>query len=117
MYKRKDILANGDFTIFLRLPKNSPELCVNSPDLLGYFELPKGIRDIVYLPNESIMFLCIWEMSVIERPETTMKNTIINPDEITNPLGHTYIYSLEDNRGDFIFMVIWRRKFKPMSCL
>ena len=56
-------------------------------------------------------------MSVIERPETTMKNTIINPDEITNPLGHTYIYSLEDNRGDFIFMVIWRRKFKPMSCL
>ena len=116
--ERKDILANEDFKIFLELPKNSPELCGNSPDLLGSFTLPQGVRDIVYLPNESIILLCTAEMSVIERAETTMKNTIINPDEITNPLGHAYIYSLEDNKGDFIFREIWRRKFKPRTrCL
>ena len=116
--ERKDILANEDFKIFLELPKNSPELCGNSPDLLGSFTLPQGVRDIVYLPNESIILLCTAEMSVIERAETTMKNTIINPDEITNPLGHAYIYFLEDNKGDFIFREIWRRKFKPRTrCL
>ena len=116
--ERKDILANEDFKIFLELPKNSPEFCGNSPDLLGSFTLPQGVRDIVYLPNESIILLCTAEMSVIERAETTMKNTIINPDEITNPLGHAYIYSLEDNKGDFIFREIWRRKFKPRTrCL
>ena len=116
--ERKDILANEDFKIFLELPKNSPELCGNSPDLLGSFILPQGVRDIVYLPDESILLLCTAEMSVIERAETTVKNTIINQEEITNPLGHAYIYYLEDNKGDFTFREIWRRKFKPRTrCL
>ena len=116
--ERKDILANEDFKIFLELPKNSPDLCGNSPDLLGSFTLPQGVRDLVYLPNESILIICTAEMSVIERAETTMKNTIINQDEITNPLGHAYIYLVEENRGEFIFKEIWRRKFKPRTrCL
>ena len=33
--ERKDIFANEDFKIFLELPKNSPDLCGNSPDMLG----------------------------------------------------------------------------------
>ena len=116
--ERKDIFANEDFKIFLELPKNSPDLCGNSPDMIGSFTLPQGVRDLVFLPSEKILLICTAEMGVIERAETVVKNKILNQDEITNPLGHAYIYHVEQNNGDFIFREIWRRKFKPRTrCL
>jgi len=116
--ERKDIFANEDFKIFLELPKNSPDLCGNSPDMLGNFILPQGVRDLIYMPEEKILLICTAEMSVIERAESTVKNKINNQEEITNPLGHAYIYNVEENNGDYIFKEIWRRKFKPRTrCL
>ena len=117
--ERKDIFANEDFKLFIELQKNSPDLCGNSPDLIGSFTLPQGIRDLIYIPEENILLICTAEMSVIERAESTisdLKNKIGKQDDnIANPLGHAYIYHVEENDGEFIFREIWRRKFKPRT--
>ena len=120
--ERKDIFANEDFKLFVELQKNSPDLCGNSPDMLGSFTLPQGIRDLTYIQEENILLICTAEMSVIERAESTisdLKNKIGKQDDnIANPLGHAYIYYVEENKGEFIFREIWRRKFKPRTrCL
>lgn len=120
--ERKDIFANEDFKLFVELQKNSPDLCGNSPDMLGSFTLPQGIRDFVYIQEENILLICTAEMSVIERAESTisdLKNKIGKQDDnIVNPLGHAYIYYVEENNGEYIFREIWRRKFKPRTrCL
>jgi len=120
--ERKDIFANEDFKLFVELQKNSPDLCGNSPDMLGSFTLPQGIRDFTYIQEENILLICTAEMSVIERAESTisdLKNKIGKQDDnIANPLGHAYIYYVEENKGEFIFREIWRRKFKPRTrCL
>ena len=120
--ERKDIFANEDFKLFLELQKNSPDLCGNNPDMIGSFTLPQGIRDFTYIPEENILLICTAEMSVIERAESTisdLKNKIGKQDDIiANPLGHAYIYNVEENNGEFIFREIWRRKFKPRTrCL
>ena len=120
---RKDIFASEDFKLFVELQKNSPELCGNNPDKLGSFILPQGVRDFTYLQNEKILLICTAEMSVIERAESKisdLKNKIggQGQEEIANPLGHAYIYNVEENNGEFIFREIWRRKFKPRTrCL
>ena len=120
--ERKDIFANEDFKLFLELQKNSPDLCGNNPDMIGSFTLPQGIRDLTYIQEENILLICTAEMSVIERAESTisdLKNKIGKQDDnIANPLGHAYIYYVEENNGEFIFREIWRRKFKPRTrCL
>ena len=120
--ERKDIFANEDFKLFVELQKNSPDLCGNSPDMLGSFTLPQGIRDFVYIQEENILLICTAEMSVIERAESTisdLKNKIGKQDDnIVNPLGHAYIYYVQENNGEYIFREIWRRKFKPRTrCL
>ena len=121
--ERKDIFANEDFKLFLELQKNSPDLCGNSPDMLGSFTLPQGVRDFAYLQDENILLICTAEMSVVERAESAisdLKNKIGKQDDtnITNPLGHAYIYYVDEGNGEFNFREIWRRKFKPRTrCL
>ena len=118
---RKDIFSSEDFKLFVELQKNSPDLCGNNPVKLGSFILPQGIRDFSYIQEENILLICTAEMSVIERAESKisdLKNKIGGQEEITNPLGHAYIYYVEENNGEFIFREIWRRKFKPRTrCL
>ena len=93
--ERKDIFANEDFKLFLELQKNSPDLCGNSPDMIGSFTLPQGIKI------------------------SDLKNKIGKQDDnIANPLGHAYIYYVDEKNGELNFKEIWRRKFKPRTrCL
>ena len=120
--ERKDIFANEDFKLFLELQKNSPDLCGNSPDMIGSFTLPQGIRDFTYIQEDNILLICTAEMSVIERAESKisdLKNKIGKQDDnIANPLGHAYIYYVDEKNGELNFKEIWRRKFKPRTrCL
>ena len=120
--ERKDIFANEDFKLFLELQKNSPDLCGNSPDMIGSFTLPQGIRDFTYIQEDNILLICTAEMSVIEKEKTKisdLKNKIGKQDDnIANPLGHAYIYYVDEKNGELNFKEIWRRKFKPRTrCL
>ena len=55
---RKDIATSEAFRLFIEIEKNSPELSVTGPEKIAELpDIPLGIRDMIYLKYENLMFL------------------------------------------------------------
>ena len=108
---RKDIYSSTDFKNFLEIKKHSPHLCGNNPELVGAFSITQTVRDFQYLPEEKILFLCSAEMSLIERVDSKIPD-FKSTNEINNPQGFAYIYSVEESYNTYSFKELWKKKFK-----
>ena len=65
---RKDITTSELFRQFIEIEKNSPELSVKGPEKIAELpDIPLGIRDMVYLKNENLMFLICADMNIASR--------------------------------------------------
>lgn len=112
---RKDIVSNEAFQTFLEINKYAAELIYYSPvKLTQSDELPLGIRDLFFDPDEGVMFICCSDMNIISRTDSQLTNFNFfweKKAETYIPLGALLCYSVELVDSTYVFNNTFAKSF------
>ena len=96
--KRRDILQNKDFQVFLDLEKNAPEIVGNNvTQIYDYKKCPLGVRSFIIVPHREIMLVCCSNMNIVSRTNVTLTNLAFGiaskgEEDYKIPMGAAFIY-------------------------
>ena len=100
---RKDLLLNKDFSNFLEIPKNSPELLGNSIQKIEeskQFDL--SIKSFLNIQTKNILIVLLYNTFFISRDELLLEN-ILNIKNIgaesKKPIGYVIIYEYINSKS------------------
>ena len=113
---RKDITTSELFRQFIEIEKNSPELSVKGPEKIAELpDIPLGIRDMVYLKNENLMFLVCADMNIASRLDAYVTNFNLPWEKKTDAhisVGAVFSFKVTCNsEGVYHFDKLWVKSF------
>ena len=114
--QRKDIFLNSDFSNFLELEKNAPEVVANDvKNKYEYKKLPLGVRGFILVPHKEIMCVCCSDMNIISRADSMISNFSFPWEKKGDshiPLGAAFIYQCKpDEKEIYTIHKIWVKSF------
>lgn len=113
---RKDIVASDILREFIEIEKNSPELAVSGPNKSGEIpDLPLGVRDMIYLKYENLMFLACSDMNIASRLDAYVTNFNLPWEKKTDAhisVGAVFAFKVTVNsEGSYVFDKLWAKSF------
>ena len=113
---RKDILNSDSFRDFIEIEKNSPELSVSGPEKIAELpDIPLGIRDMVYLKYENLMFFACSDMNIASRLDAYVTNYNLPWEKKTDAhisVGALFAFKVTSNsEGAYHFDKLWAKSF------
>jgi WD40 repeat protein len=117
---RKDIMTSESFKDFVEIDKHSPELSSHGPEKLSeYTELPLGIRDLIYMKYENIMFIACSDMNIASRLDAYLTNVNLPWEKKTDAhisVGAIFAYKVtSDSDKNFYFDKLWAKSFPKQT--
>ena len=101
---RKDLLLNNDFTDFLELKKNSPELIGNNIEIIGqYNHFNLSVSNFILCKNKNILIISFYDNDYISRDEIFLENALEIKNNLLDSqkmLGCVMIYELPLESND-----------------
>ena len=101
---RKDLLLNNDFTDFLELKKNSPELIGNNINIIGqYNQFNLSVSNFILCKNKNILIVSFYDNDYISRDEILLENVLEIKNNLLDSkkmLGCVMIYELPSESND-----------------
>jgi WD40 repeat protein len=101
---RKDLLLNNDFTDFLELKKNSPELIGNNIEIIGqYNHFNLSVSNFILCKNKNILIISFYDNDYISRDEILLENVLEiknNTNDSKKMLGCVIIYEITSESND-----------------
>ena len=120
--KRRDILQNKDFQLFLDLEKNAPEIVGNNvTQIYDYKKCPLGVRSFIIVPHREIMLVCCSNMNIVSRTNVALTNlafgiTSKGEEDFKIPMGAAFIYQCKpDKKEIYIIHKIWAKPFPTQT--
>lgn len=113
---RKDIVTSDSFRQFIEIEKNSPELSVTGPEKIAELpDIPLGIRDMIYLKYENLMFLVCSDMNIASRLDAYVTNFNLPWEKKTDAhisVGAVFSFKVTCNsEGTYHFDKLWAKSF------
>ena len=114
--QRKEIFLNTEFSEFLEIKKNAPEVLANDVTLVyDYKKLPLGCRNFIVVPHREIMCVCCSDMNIISRADSMLSNFKLpweSKEKNHVPLGAAFIYQCKPDPNE-IYKIhkIWAKSF------
>ena len=114
--QRKEIFLNTEFSEFLEIKKNAPEVLANDVTMVyDYTKLPLGCRNFIIIPHREIMCVCCSDMNIVSRADSMLSNFKLpweNANKKHVPLGAAFIYQCKpDPKEIYKIHKIWAKSF------